>query len=106
MTTYSNPRMSAAIENWPSGSRRVTAMFIIEQDEKHGERAVRVTTGAPKKITFSRKARIVDGNDGKTYIARLSDYGHISIMRGDMKIEHETVFERDPRYNEIRSLFN
>ena len=106
MTSYSNPRMSAAIENWPSGSQRVTAMFVIEQDDKRGERAVRVTTGAPKKLTFSRKARIVDGDDGRTYIARLTEYGHVSIMPGDMKFEQESIHENDPRYDEIRRLFS
>ena len=45
---YSNPRMSATIEDWPSGSKRVTAVFTIEQHAKRGERAVRMTTGAPK----------------------------------------------------------
>lgn len=31
---YSNPRMKATIENWPSGRHRVTAHFEIEQDPK------------------------------------------------------------------------
>ena len=35
---YDNPRMSATIENWPSGYKRVTAQFVIEQTKK-GERA-------------------------------------------------------------------
>lgn len=105
MTTYSNPRTSATIENWPHGSHRVTAHFSIEQDPKRGERAVRVTTGAPKKLTFARLMRIVDGDDGRTYIAALTGYGHITIKRGDMQYDHETVFEREPRYGELLSLF-
>jgi hypothetical protein len=105
MTLYSNPRMFATIENWPSGSRRVTAEFTIEQDSKRGERAVRRTTGAAKKLTFAGKMRIVDGDDGKTYIAALTGYGHITIHCGDMKYQHETVFERDARYPELLALF-
>jgi hypothetical protein len=105
MTTYSNPRMNAVIENWPHGSQRVTATFSIETDPKRGQRAVRTTTGAPKKLTFARQMRIVDGDDGRTYIAALTDYGHISIHRGDMKYHHEAVFERDPRYPGLRALF-
>jgi hypothetical protein len=105
MTTYSNPRMSATIENWPNGSQRVTARFSIEVDAKRGERAVRVTTGAPKKLTFARKMRIVDGDDGRTYIATLASYGHITIFQGDMKFNKESVFEREPRYAELRALF-
>lgn len=102
---YSNPRTSATIENWPSGSKRVTAHFSIETDPKRGERAVRVTTGAPKKLTFARKMRIVDGDDGRTYIAALSGYGHITIKHGDMKFDKETVFEREPQYQELLALF-
>ena len=101
---YSNPRMTATIENWPHGSQRVTATFVIEQTPR-GERAVRVTTGAPKKLTFARKMRIVDGDTGRTYIAALSLYGHVSIMRGDMKFQEESFHPNHPRYNEIMALF-
>jgi hypothetical protein len=104
--TYSNPRMTADIENWPSGSRRVTARFSIESDPKRGERAVRVTTGAAKKLTFARKMRIVDGDGGRTYIIALTMYGHISVMRGDMKYSEESVFESDARYSELLALFD
>ena len=103
--TYSNPRTKAVIENWPNGGHRVTAIFEIESDPKRGERAVRTTTGAPKKLTYARKARIVDGDDGRTYIAELTTYGHISIMRGDMKYQAETVHPDDARYSTVLELF-
>lgn len=93
MTTYSNPRMSAVIENWPSGNQRVTATFTIESHPTRGERAVRVTVGAPKRLTYARKVRIVDGDDGRTYIAELTAYGFVTIMRGDMKYQHEVIHE-------------
>lgn len=102
---YSNPRMNAIIENWPSGGKRVTAQFSIETT-KRGQRAIRITTGAPKKLTFSKKMRIVDGDDGKTYIASISFYGHISIFRGDMQFQHEAIFEGDPRYKSLLTLFS
>ena len=116
MKTYTNPRMSATIENWPNGGKRCTAHFSIESDPKRGERAVRVTThaspltevtsfAAPKKLTYAKKMRIVDGDDGRTYIAELTAYGHITIMRGDMKYNEESVFERDPRHTELLALF-
>jgi len=105
MTTYSNPRREAVIDNWPMGSqRRGQARFYIESS-KRGERAVRVTDGAPKKLTFARKARIVDGDDGKTYIAELSMYGHVSIMQGNMKFQETTVFPTEARYPELLALF-
>jgi hypothetical protein len=43
----------------------VEARFWIEQTPK-GERAVRQTNGAAKKLTYARKMRIVDGDDGRT----------------------------------------
>ena len=106
MTTYNNPRMASVIENWPSGSKRVTAQFLIERDPKRGERAIRITTGAPKKLTYAHKMRIVDGDDGKTYIAELSMYGHVSIMQGNMQFQQETFFPDNPRFAEVTALFN
>ena len=107
MTQYANPRMRAEIPNWPSGKQRVTAVFEIEQHPKHGERAVRTTWGKPKKLTYAYKARIVDGDDGRTYIAEFSrQFGLVTIMKGDMKYEHETIFERDgQRYADAVALF-
>jgi hypothetical protein len=102
--TYSNPRMKATIPDWPSGSKRVAAEFEIESINGK-ERGIRTTTGAPKKLTFARLARIVDGSDGRTYILELSFYGHITVKRGDFKYDHETVFEKDPRYPELLELF-
>jgi hypothetical protein len=105
MTQYSNPRLTAEIDNWPSGSRRVTAKFYVETTPR-GERAVRVTTGAPVKLTFARRMRIVDGDDGRTYIARDHGHGMISIFRGDMKYEHEIAHEPNPRFRELIALFD
>jgi hypothetical protein len=89
--------MNTVIENWPSGPHRVTATFSIETDAKPGQRAVRVTTGAPKKLTYAKQMRIVDGSDGRTYIAELSFWGHVTITR-DMEFTEGTVFEDNPRY--------
>lgn len=105
MLTYSNPRIKADIENWPHGKQRVTARFEIERVPGKGERATRTTTGATKKLTYARKARIVDGSDGRTYIAELTIYRHITIMRGDMKYSHESIFENDARYPDLLTLF-
>ena len=72
-----------------------------------GERAVRVTTGAPKALTYARRVRIVDGDDGKTYILELSGgYGMISVMKADMKFQHEVIHERDARYTSILAILN
>jgi hypothetical protein len=106
MTEYSNPRMSAVIDDWPSGTKRVSAKFEIEQHPTRGERGVRTTTGSPKKLTYVHKARIVDGDDGRTYIAEYSPAHHlITIMRGDFKHQHEEVFEDNPRFAKLLALF-
>ncbi len=105
MTGYNNPRMEATIDNWPSGAKRVTAVFSVETHPTRGQRAKRTTTGAPKVLTFAHQMRIVDGDDGRTYIAALTGYGHITIFNGDMKFRHESVFEREPRYPAMRELF-
>lgn len=112
MITYSNPRLEAVIENWPSGAKRTTAHFKIEARPGKGERATRFTidpkTGqasAIKVLTFATKARIVDGDDGRIYIIEKSMAGFISVMRGDMKFEHESVWTTAPRFAAMDALF-
>lgn len=112
MSTYRNPRMTAAFTDWPSGSHRVYVIFTIERHPKRGERATRVTqdpltgrTSAPKALTYARAARIVDGDDGKTYIIELTLYGTISVMQSNMQYQAESVAESDPRYAALRAMF-
>jgi hypothetical protein len=102
---YSNPRMEATINNWPSGRQTVTANFYVEA-AKRGQRGVRVTTGQPKKLTCARAVRIVDGDDGRIYFAELAHFsGMISIMRGTMDVQQEVIWENDPRYAEMIGWF-
>lgn len=103
MPNYSNPRMQAIIPNWPIGGQRVDAVFHIETT-KRGERGVRTTTGAPKTLTYAVKARIVDGDDGRIYIAELNR-AYINIMRGDMRFQQEMIFPHDSRFVETLQLF-
>jgi hypothetical protein len=111
-TTYTNPRLHAEIDNWPmGGSRRGTAIFSVEAKPGKGERGVRITRrdgekpSTPKTLTFARKVRIVDGDDGKTYIAELSGYGHVSVMQSNMQFQAESVHEGDPRHASLLALF-
>jgi hypothetical protein len=113
MHTYSNPRMEAVIENWPSGKHRVTAVFKIQVHPTHGERATRGTTDPrtglvckPKVLTYARKCRIVDGDDGRTYLLNLTASGHISVFQSNMQYNEEAIFPDDPRYAEVRALFD
>ena len=117
MTTplqYSNPRRQATIEGWPYGKYRTTATFAIETHPTRGERAVRVTidpkTGRPTKpktLTYARQVRIVDGDDGRTYLLERSRYsGSLSVMRGDMQFQEETVYDTDARYPALLALFD
>ena len=107
---YSNPRTELTVNDWPYGKNRVTAIFTIEAGKK-GERAVRVTENPrggwnkPKKLTYANQARIVDGDDGKTYIAELSNYGFITIMQSNMQYQAESISPDDDRFPAIRALF-
>lgn len=111
--TYSNPRKHAEIDNWPmGGTRRGVAVFSIEARPGKGERATRVTQlaagrpSAPKVLTFATKCRIVDGDDGRTYAACLTMYGHISIYQSNLQFNEESIFPDDPRYAAVRALFD
>jgi len=39
------------------------------------------------------------------YIAELSAYGFVVIMKGDMKFQHESISENDPRMEKVKELF-
>lgn len=113
MTTYSNPRMEAVIEDWPIGSKRTTATFKIETHPTRGQRGTRFTidpkTGRPsatKTLPYAKRARIVDGDDGRTYILEEGRFGIVSIMRGDMKFQHEAIFSRDEQCASVMALFD
>lgn len=97
--TYSNPRHEAVILDWPYGRLTTTAIFEVETHPKHGQRTGRTTinpkTGRTNKTkfnTYSRQQRIVDGDDGRTYIAEWSrKYGMISIRSSNMLSDVETA---------------
>ena len=109
---YTNARKELTVNDWPYGSKRTTAIFSIETG-RGKERAVRITvnpkTGRenkPKKTTFSQKTRIVDGSDGKTYIAKLGAYGAITIMQSNLQYQQEYISDNDSRFTELLELFN
>ena len=107
---YSNPRTTFETDDWPYGRHnRVRAVFTVESGTR-GERVSRVTsnpkggTNKPKKTTYARLVRIVDGSDGKTYIAELSQFGHITIMQSNLKFQQESIFTDSDRYQSIADL--
>ena len=109
---YSNPRTEFTVDNWPYGRFKTTATFTIEA-VKGKERAARVTVNPkngrvnkPKKTTYSHKARIVDGSDGRTYIAELTVFGAVSIRQSDMHHQQEYISDNDARYSDLLALFN
>jgi hypothetical protein len=78
----------------------------VEAHPTRGQRGVRQTrhpkTGAwsaPKKLTYARQVRIVDGDDGRTYLLERGLYSSLlSVMCGDMKFQAETISQSDPRF--------
>lgn len=114
MPTYSNPRMTAVINDWPYGRHRTTATFAIETDPRRGQRGTRTTvdpkTGrasAPKTLTYGHSTRIVAGNDGRTYILVLcAGQSHITVFQSNMQYQEETIFPRDTRYADLLALLS
>lgn len=105
---YSNPRHEATIEDWPSGRKRVTARFYTETN-KRGQRVCRVTTGKPKKSTYSDRTAIVNGDDGRTYVLHSAGKaygGFVSVMRGDMRFQEETRHPGDAGHSDLVHLLD
>lgn len=111
---YTNPRRHAVVEDWPlSANRRGRAEFTVEAKRGYGERITRQITDprrgrtfAPKRGTYARAVRIVDGSDGRTYVISLSMYGSIGVLRGTFQYAEETIFEGDARYPTLRALID
>lgn len=107
---YSNPRLHATLDHWPSGRRRTTATFTIEMHVTRGQRATRITvdpkTGRPLKpttLTYARQVRLVDGDDGRLYI--LENTGnHLSVMHSNMQLQQEGIWSDDPRFASLMAL--
>ena len=106
MLQLSNPRDEATVEDWPSGKRRVTAIFALETNRR-GVRCNRVTTGKPKATTYYRRMVICDGDDGRIYLAAITDYGQYVLIPGTLKTT-EYFYEREnvEMCEQIRRLFN
>lgn len=92
MITFSNPRLKAEFNDWPSGSHRVKCVFEVIHKPGKGWKFNRTTwnpkTGLPNKpkadIAFGRQACIVDGDDGRTYlIQRTASFNAISVYSSD-----------------------
>ena len=94
MITFSNPRLHAEFNDWPSGSRRVKCTFHVEHHSKHGWRVTRQTEHyALKKTAYGGKPAIVDGSDGRTYLLQIADmYNFITIYSSDLRSANTTAF--------------
>jgi len=106
--TLTNPRTTAEIADWPNGRRgRVTAIFTVYQGtrgaQKNQERVERITTGKPKPTTYYAKIRIVDGSDGKTYLAALTEHGQPLLIPGTLKT-NRYLYDNERYDEETRSL--
>lgn len=108
--TFSNPRLVAEFDDWPSGRHKVKCKFDFESHPKRGMRIRRTTThpngtwNNPKLDTFGGPGAIVDGSDGKTYVlqfASLRDF--IYIKRSDF-MQEAAVFPRDHQFEELKTL--
>lgn len=110
-TQYSNPCVTKVIDTWPFGSHKTKAIFGVERKHGKGQRIIRVLidpkTGkecTPKKLTYAVRACIVDGDDGRTYLLNQTIYKSISVMKGDMQVQHEHITNEDPRYPTLLAM--
>lgn len=109
---YSNPTTLRTITDWPHGAHKTVAQFYVETHPRRGQRVCRTTrdpkTGRvskPKATTYHKAARIVDGDDGRTYIlADCAPYGHLSVTQGNLQFTEESIHEGDPRHAELLKL--
>lgn len=94
---YSNGVKWLEVKDWPSGNKRVVAIFKVESTNE-GERVSRTTIdefrreSKPKLTAYARKCAIVTGDDGKTYIAELQLDDCISIMQSNLKFKEEMIW--------------
>ena len=107
---YSNAVTDLTINDWPYGRKQVQAIFSVEQN-KGKERAVRITQNPkggwnkPKKMTYAKKILFVTGEDNKTYILELSEFGSISVMQSNFKFQQEVIYKDDARFNDLLTMF-
>lgn len=109
---YSNPRTVAVFEDWPYGQLRTRCTFQIEHVPGKGDRAVRTTVNPkngrinkPKLTTFASVARIVDGDDGRTYVLELvRGCSHLHVWQSDLQHDEEVIFPDNPRYYDLVNL--
>jgi len=113
--TFSNPRTETIIKDWPLGrQQRGNAEFTVEiKKEGKKERIIRRTEkpnagGAwcqPKKETYAKVVRIVDGSDGKLYILSFNDCLFFQYVNGTLKGYELVFYDGDPkRYQELAEL--
>ena len=110
--TYTNPRREAFVLDWPYGKLKTTASFTVETNPRRGERTDRTTVdpkngrvNKPKFSTYSKRQLIVDGDDGQTYVAELTEFGQIYIRQGNLQYQEEVAFLSTERYDELLELF-
>lgn len=96
---FSNPRMTAEFTDWPlGGDRRGTCVFVVESHPKKGQRIARTTTGKPKYTTYAQQARIVDGDDGRTYLLFWSTQYSSAVRVCSSDCQHDASFPDLPSY--------
>lgn len=88
MLPFSNPRLVAEFNDWPSGRDRVKCRFEVLPRDRYGVRVSRTTTDRhgrwckPKLTTAGQRAAVVDGADGRTYIL-VERSGGVHVARHD-----------------------
>lgn len=111
MQQFTNPRTAAEFDDWPNGRHRVKCKFFTEHNPKHGYRVGRQTQDKfgqwckAKYTTYSGPCVIATGEDKKTYILRLTEYGSISIETHNfLSAEPGSLFHTQIGFDELRQF--
>ena len=90
MLPFSNPRLVAEFDDWPSGQHRVRCRFQVLPCDRYGVRVSRTTTNPagkwnkPKLTTAAGPSAIVDGADGRTYVLQeVPAYRAVGVLASD-----------------------
>lgn len=93
---YANPRLS---------EHGKTVTFSVQRTPR-GERAVRVDSHGSKKLPYTTGARIVDGSDGRLYVAQwVGEHNFIAIMKRDFRFMRETIRPEDAGFAKLQQSF-
>ena len=103
--TFSNPRDSLTVPEWPVANERAKAIFVTQPVTNGLYKVTRHLNGHTRSSPSGRPIKIVDGSDGLTYIIGAKYSGKRFYVPGTMK---GVIYVRDeePLFDAIGLALN